>query len=185
MNLKQYQDLAFRTEKMPTHVRGYELFKFRLMHHALGLAGELGELDESMCDTKEEGGDMMWYVAGFANSINYVLGSAPILVPKEKTLTTAVGELVDFVKRIVIYDKLYDEDNARNVVEMVMQKIFSHVCQNEAVDFQLMLEDNIAKLRKRYPEKYTNEAALARADKTESPSYLLAGGEVRDLTAEK
>lgn len=90
-------------------------------------------------------------------------------------ILTEAGELADLVKRQVIYNKPavseYDVDSTDKTptIEEELGDIFWYlavIANNSGVDLGQAAAKNIAKLQKRYPEKYTNEAALARADKT-------------------
>lgn len=114
MQFNEYQELASRTEKMPD-LTGQALIEYRLNHHTLGVTSESGELAGATKKTiiygkpidyqniMEEVGDIMWYLAGLANSLGFTLQQAAFY--------------------------------------------------------------NIMKLKERYPEKYTDEAAAARLDK--------------------
>jgi NTP pyrophosphatase (non-canonical NTP hydrolase) len=74
------------------------------------------------------------------------------------------GELVDAVKKHVIYNKELD---LKNVVEELgdlnfyIQDLQRALC---VTDEKILIE-NVAKLAKRYGEKYSDAAAQARADK--------------------
>lgn len=74
------------------------------------------------------------------------------------------GELVDAIKRHAIYGKLLD---IGNVIEELgdLEFYMSNIRQSLGLTRELILETNIAKLQKRYSNKYSNEAAIARADK--------------------
>jgi len=109
MDFNTYVEQAGRTAKMS------EDLIFNLNHAALGIAGEAGEFVDSVkksmiynrpVDTvnlQEELGDLLWYIALAARSLNVSLAQIAV--------------------------------------------------------------DNISKLQKRYPEKYTDELAAARLDK--------------------
>jgi NTP pyrophosphatase (non-canonical NTP hydrolase) len=108
MQFNEYQELASRTEKVLTKFE-------RVVHAQLGTSSESGEIADAIkkhyiygkeldvANIKEEVGDMMWYLALFANALDFTL-----------------------------------EDAAK---------------------------ENIEKLRKRYPEKYTDQLAVERLDK--------------------
>lgn len=74
------------------------------------------------------------------------------------------GELVDAVKKAVIYNKPLDVEN----IEEELGDLLWYVALM-ANSLNLSLADvaakNIDKLRKRYPEKYSDEYASARLDK--------------------
>ena len=74
------------------------------------------------------------------------------------------GELLDAIKKHVIYGKDLDLDNVIEELgdlEFYMQGIRSALGVTRAE----VLEANVAKLEKRYAKKYTDQAAIERADK--------------------
>jgi NTP pyrophosphatase (non-canonical NTP hydrolase) len=74
------------------------------------------------------------------------------------------GELLDSIKKAAIYRKPYDIEN---IVEELGDIEF-YLCglrNTFGLDRQVILARNVAKLQKRYPKGYSNEAAQARADK--------------------
>lgn len=74
------------------------------------------------------------------------------------------GELQDAIKKHLIYGKPLDVDN---VIEEIGDVLWFLALMSHAVGMNLeqMAVANIEKLKKRYPEKYSDEAAIARADK--------------------
>jgi NTP pyrophosphatase (non-canonical NTP hydrolase) len=80
-------------------------------------------------------------------------------------LTGEVGELIDALKRYVIYEKDLDRDN---VVEELgdIEFFLEHIRQLLNISREETLHQNIEKLKVRYEGiKYSNEAAQNRADK--------------------
>ncbi len=76
-------------------------------------------------------------------------------------LCTETGELQDTVKKYVFYGKELDRVN----IEEELGDIFWYcaiICKSLDLDFQTIMEKNIAKLKKRYPEKFTEDKALNR-----------------------
>ena len=75
-----------------------------------------------------------------------------------------VGELVDGFKKHLIYGKPLDgrnlEEEAGDVL-WYMALLFRSI----QVDFSEVMHKNIEKLKLRYPDKYTDAHAVARADK--------------------
>ena len=79
MDLKKYQEFAHQG------ILPAAYGKNQLLHFALGLAGETGEVcddikkreyhgrDISLEHTKEELGDVMWYVANICNELGFTL----------------------------------------------------------------------------------------------------------------
>lgn len=74
------------------------------------------------------------------------------------------GEIVDAVKKHVIYDKPLDIVNIREEIGDVMWYI-ALMCRTLDMSLEDLFQENIDKLAKRYPEKYTDELASARLDK--------------------
>lgn len=68
------------------------------------------------------------------------------------------------VKAHAFYGKDLDRAGVTLACVEVLRQIYK-LCLVTGVDFSEMLEGNIAKLKKRYPNKYSDEDALARADK--------------------
>ena len=76
------------------------------------------------------------------------------------------GELLDAMKRVVIYNKFIDLDN---VIEELgdMEFYLEGLRQGLGISRELVLEANIAKLQKRYASgTYTDKAAQDREDKS-------------------
>lgn len=76
------------------------------------------------------------------------------------------GELVDAVKKHVIYNKDLD---VTNLVEEMGDLLFyiQGIALQLGIDFTEIMEYNIDKLKQRYPTNYTDEAAQQRRDKQE------------------
>jgi NTP pyrophosphatase (non-canonical NTP hydrolase) len=74
------------------------------------------------------------------------------------------GELLDAFKRYFAYGKDLDRDN---VIEEVGDLLFyiALICRTMEVSLEEVCSINVAKLATRYPDKFTNEDALNRADK--------------------
>lgn len=150
--------------------------KLNLAHMVMGLGSELGELVNcigtelkrkiDLVNLSEEIGDMYWYIANYCNLRN-------ISPPENKTvdhlpdfmamelLIVSVADLTDLVKKYVAYGKeiqraqemeaIYDVYSALNLLASVYNLNTDEVRQK-----------NITKLRVRYPEKFTQEAAINR-----------------------
>lgn len=74
------------------------------------------------------------------------------------------GELLDAVKKSFIYNKPLDLENAKEELGDLLWYM-ALACRTLDVSFEELMQMNIDKLTKRYPEKYTDEDAIARADK--------------------
>ena len=76
------------------------------------------------------------------------------------------GELLDAIKKSFIYNKPLDFVNAKEELGDIMWYM-ALACRTLNVSFEELMQMNIDKLTKRYPEKYTDEHASARLDKAE------------------
>lgn len=82
-------------------------------------------------------------------------------------ICTEAGELLDAVKKHVMYEKDLDENN---VIEELgdLEFYMEGIRQTLALNRSEILEDNFNKLAKRYGATYSNRAAVKRADKSDS-----------------
>lgn len=80
-------------------------------------------------------------------------------------LSGEVGELVDPVKKSMFYGKALDVENIREEAGDLLWYIAGPLCRALDCTLEDLARANVAKLQKRYPEKYTDQAAIARADK--------------------
>lgn len=80
---------------------------------------------------------------------------------------TEGGEFATVVKRVKIYGKEMTPEMRENAIEEVGDLLWYAAIAADALGTTLahIAEANISKLRERFPEKYTAEAAEARADK--------------------
>lgn len=74
------------------------------------------------------------------------------------------GELVDCIKKHTVYGKKMDFDNLAEEIGDALWYL-ANICNIMTWSLEDMARENISKLQKRYPEKYTDELASARLDK--------------------
>lgn len=74
------------------------------------------------------------------------------------------GELVDAIKKHTVYGKLLDYDNVIEEMGDILW-FLALTAKSIGTTLEVVMEANIEKLAKRYPEKYSDEAAIAREDK--------------------
>ena len=79
-------------------------------------------------------------------------------------IVTEAGELMDAVKKLVVYNKTLD---IMNIVEELgdLEFYMEQVRQNLLLTRPMIVQHNMEKLAKRYPDGYTDNAARERADK--------------------
>lgn len=76
------------------------------------------------------------------------------------------GEFADAIKKHLVYGKPLDHMNAIEELGDLMWFV-ALGCQTLGVSMAYVAERNIAKLAKRYPEKYTDQLASERLDKAD------------------
>jgi NTP pyrophosphatase (non-canonical NTP hydrolase) len=76
-------------------------------------------------------------------------------------LFTELGELVDGFKKDMAYNVPIDDVNLKEEIGDLMWYI-AGLCNVNGFDLDNILEANIAKLKTRYPDKFTEEAAINR-----------------------
>lgn len=180
MTLKEYIPLAIRTEcdyKATQFWAGREHFytppnHWRLAHAAIGISTECAELiiainKGDFVNILEEIGDILWYGAIALNSFSVV--DVHIATRDEfgsDTLSATAGHLLDLVKKEMFYGKAVDKSKAISALMTILS-----ICASIARDLDTCLSDimdkNIAKLRIRYPEKFTEHHAENRDLATE------------------
>jgi len=147
--------------------------KLGLLHPVLGLAGEFFELQIALLNNDEENlleelSDMEFYLQDLFTQAGvqptgreYKAGSGFVYMTR---LGPHVGEVLDLVKKHVIYD----QDLNRKALEHELHEIRAVLSAFERDRGHTPTEVrqfNEAKLRKRYKHEYSDAQASARADK--------------------
>ncbi len=76
-------------------------------------------------------------------------------------MQTEVAEIADVYKKYIAYNKPLDFVNIKEEIGDVLWYI-ANLCNLHGWDMENIMETNIKKLEARYPEKFTNEAAVNR-----------------------
>ena len=79
-------------------------------------------------------------------------------------LSGEAGEFTDCIKKYVVYGQSLDKSNAIEEIGDILW-FAALACDTLGVDMELVAQRNIAKLKTRYPEKYSDEHAGLRMDK--------------------
>jgi len=135
-----------------------------LLHSALGMTTEIIEVamapDEA--NLKEEMGDVMWYVAIGCHHFGVTLTAAIEAAPdSDRGGLEIVGDYVNHLKRLIFYGKPVPEQAMVGLLGELIVGL-QETCGEYSFDFKAILEANIAKLRKRFPDKFTEGNALNR-----------------------
>lgn len=139
-----------------------------LLHMVCGMTSELRELDDANNDSmdlvniSEEYIDILWYVASYIHlrSLNPLECIEILHLPQMKFIN-AISDMNDLVKKYVIYGKgIYppdEKDYLSNIVSYVVM-----ILKRYNIDFGQSLQNNIDKLKVRYPDKYSDVNAQIR-----------------------
>jgi NTP pyrophosphatase (non-canonical NTP hydrolase) len=160
--MKNYVELAIRTEAPSEH---------RLLHAAMGFCTEVAEVEEWFLlevqdkdHLREELGDIMWYVAIALDKLDLELEIPEALIYgfDIALLNVSVGRFMDQIKREFFYAKAIDETVLIEALGQIVEQVISINAIVLKEPFDLALEKNIDKLKARFPDKFTNEAAIHR-----------------------
>lgn len=173
-----YVKEAIRTEapydQLPTRVGSVQLC--RILHASIGLCTEVGELFEAVYKpeftnhAKEEMGDLWWYFALLSDAIARPLHPADQVSAADYKggamyymthVAACVGNIQDVAKRTLFYGKELNEPRIALEMEVLEGHLVAlcFVFGTTPADCQAA---NIAKLRARYPAKFTEENAVTR-----------------------
>jgi NTP pyrophosphatase (non-canonical NTP hydrolase) len=76
-------------------------------------------------------------------------------------MSTEANELLDVYKKFIYYGKPLDKVNIAEEIGDCMWYI-ALLCRSSGLDLEEIMETNIEKLKKRYPEKFTEASAITR-----------------------
>lgn len=99
-------------------------------------------------------------LVAFGKEIEFI----PTLLHASLGISGEGGEIVDAVKKNWVYEKPLDREN---LIEEIGDLLFytQALCSLIGIELVDAVDANMAKLNKRYPQGYTDAAAIARADK--------------------
>ena len=146
-----------------------------LLHMAVGVQGEIGELIEnylwngSQENRIEEFGDVEFYLQGIAGPLNYSISLDVVdscSVSNDLLgLSVAGAALLDAIKKQSIYEKQLDADEVLRQMIEIRQRLVN-LYYIFGITREQAIAANIAKLGKRYADgNYSNKSAQERADK--------------------
>lgn len=169
MKLHEYVPLALRTES--PLIFGTNQKVSRLLHCAMGICTETAELvgHTSTLNLMEEMGDLAWYWAIGSDAIGFKVpecfrplasGSLTYSIIQDD-LVMAAGDLLDHLKKAAFYGKPIDEGAVTGKLCKILGSLIE-LCDDQGFELSDVLEANIRKLTKRYPDRFTAAAALNR-----------------------
>lgn len=145
--------------------------KCHMLHMAVGLSGEAGELLDAVTEENllEELGDAFFYLEGLLQGVGSTVAEFNVTAagdPSRTQIAIHAAELLDDVKRYVIYDKPLDLESLQKNVVKLLERLYATMDIFGFSDEDVHA-DNLRKLGKRYASlTYSDAAAQARADKS-------------------
>lgn len=149
----------------------------RILHGCLGICTESIELlankaTRDRSNYEEELSDICWYLAIIHDElklpfeINYEFFISDTIILKDidpyiENLIINSSELIDLVKRQIYYKKEFSNDVIKNIMKRIIISI-NMICHILDFDIDQILVKNIEKLKKRYPDKFTEFNAINR-----------------------
>lgn len=145
----------------------------RLLHAAMGLVTEVGEIYEINGETHllEEVGDICWYLALGLDALGVNWDEVEILPEDDfikavrgetvdQTRVILASELLDMLKKFIFYGREISTEKALATLVMLKNALHWGLVYSEA-NFSLedVTEANMKKLKARYPDKFTEQAA--------------------------
>ena len=155
MNFKEYVPLAMRTNKpKETKVEN-------LLNACLGLAGEYAEFCGAVNKerVKDELSDLFWYTALLHHTIETTLQSNRT----EELLISHIGLICDTVKKHAFQGHHLSVIQLTVYAEKLLYSLYV-LCEKYEFTPSEIMEFNIAKLRKRYPEGFEVEKSVNRLE---------------------
>lgn len=169
MTLKEYQKQAQRT------CPSLGSLQLDLSHMVLGIMSEQEELQQAYfyqdwVNIGEELADKMFYIANYCTFRNFDLQS---LYDQREEVNFAewehsdslevvgLSQLQDQVKKFMAYGRELNSEIEERALQLILLGI---TCELDVASLNMenILQNNINKLRIRYPEKFTQEKALNR-----------------------
>lgn len=185
MNINEYIGAVKRTEsaREPVHVTTTELgLSNRMFHSILGMQTEINEIFDALdlykvtgvldeVNILEELGDLLYYFAISVDDLSITtdldesdyshLFKHLELLHLINLLRHNCGYMLDRIKKTMFYGKLLDKDDIKQtlittytIIKLIINKLDS--------DVSSVMNVNIQKLKKRYPENFNLENAEER-----------------------
>lgn len=180
MDLKEYEKNVLITESNDfSLIRGrIDDRMIRLLHAGLGLSSELSELEAAMnkypmdhVNISEEAGDLYWYYAVAISALGMdhreiseyelsLFGNETV-VDTVASVVWSVGEFNDLLKKHLMYGRELNMEKLKTNLTQLYMNICG-ICVACGKTPSQVRETNIAKLKVRFGQKFTEAAALNR-----------------------
>ena len=180
MNWDEYVSLSEKTLSTEFYVTAQATKN--LLHGAIGLCTEAGEMLHfanqvregtkiDIVNLEEELGDLLWYLAIFDRDIpEYREERKSVFVGEVSMeqipvffegLSITTSEILDLLKKNIFYGKDIDLEKLATFIAQIQGQIDT-ICMTFKLSGPDIREKNINKLKARYGEKFSEEAAINR-----------------------
>ena len=137
--------------------------KLDLAHMVLGLHSEYSELvdaeiDRNKVNVSEELADHMWYLANYCTFRDYQLENMMLPAFDPYTLEYATSKLQDLVKKHIAYNKPIDDGLEFEALSSIYVSLLE-IYEQAGIDMAQSLQNNIDKLKVRFPDGFSEEKA--------------------------
>jgi NTP pyrophosphatase (non-canonical NTP hydrolase) len=173
--MTQYQTMAYRTMKPGSQ-------EDQILHCILGMVGEANEVKTLLLGSRKsedslvlELGDCMWYAACLAHALNVKIcdlagrdaersAGSSLFLGNASLMLHHACTLAEHIKKVRFTGKARDDTLILNVLGWYWGSV-EGVCHAAGISPGEVMDRNIAKLEKRYPNlRFDVSDALARAD---------------------
>lgn len=168
MRWQDYEALSEKTLSLQFHC---DQRMQKMLHSVVGMLTEVEEIldNHSMqsvdeVNRAEEWGDLAWYLAILTRELSMDFSTSG---PPDKaadpviSMTKSLLRLLDMLKKSIYYGKPFDDDAATQAALRIMAAMSQYATSN-GIDTGSALRANIEKLRARYGDRFSSDAAINR-----------------------
>jgi len=154
MKFNEYQALAFRTcKQMPDHAQNCAHMAFGLCTEAFELTMVDNDDDNFQEKAIKELGDIVWYLSGLCTFEDYDFSRGHDFV--KLTPGTAITYIASAYKAFWAHEKPIDRERVQEAIYNLIFELDEMATNLERTLSQVMFV-NIAKLKARYPDEYSD-----------------------------
>lgn len=133
----------------------------------LGFYSEYNELmsaerNMDLVNYGEELTDFQWYLANYCTMQGYNFDNIyETMIENRVPLEELFSKLADHIKKFIAYNKRIDKIDERDLLQQIAYALYEKYRIHQ-LDMNQCLQNNIDKLRIRFPDKFTESDALNR-----------------------